>query len=109
MLPEPAREPSGYRSYDGTALDRLRFVKAAQAAGLTLAEVHQVIDVREDDGPPCRHVADLLAAHAVDLDRRIAELHALRGEVGRLLERAPDLDPSACGAAAVCHVIPTPP
>ncbi len=37
VLPEPARQPSGYRSYDDTALDRLRFVRAAQAAGLTLA------------------------------------------------------------------------
>lgn len=107
VLPEPARQPSGYRSYDDAALDRLRFVRAAQAAGLTLAEVRRVIDVREDAGPPCRHVTDLLAAHAADLDRRIAELTALRDEVHRLLERAPGLDPVACGAAAVCHVIPT--
>lgn len=65
-----------------------------------------MIDVREDAGPPCRHVTDLLSAHAVDLDRRIAELTALRDEVHRLLKRAPGLDAGACGAEAVCHVIP---
>ena len=107
VLPEPARGPSGYRDYDDQALARLQFVKAAQAAGLTLAEIRQVIAVREDSGPPCRHVADLLDAHAADLDRRIIELTALRAEVRRLRDRADRLDPAACDDAAVCHVIPT--
>ncbi|RZU30689.1 heavy metal-responsive transcriptional regulator [Blastococcus saxobsidens] len=107
VLPEPARRPSGYRDYDEQALARLRFVKAAQAAGLTLAEIRQVVTVRENSGPPCRHVADLLDAHAADLDRRIAELTALRAEVRRLRQRADRLDPAACDDAVVCHVIPT--
>lgn len=107
VLPAPARRPSGYRDYDEAALARLRFVKAAQAAGLTLAEVRQVVAVREHSGPPCRHVAALLDAHAADLDRRIAELTALRGEVRRLRDRADRLDPADCDDGAVCHVIPT--
>lgn len=107
VLPAPARRPSGYRDYDDGALARLRFVKAAQAAGLTLAEIRQVVAVREHGGPPCRHVTALLDAHAADLDRRIAELTALRGEVRRLRDRAEGLDSAACDAAAVCHVIPT--
>lgn len=107
VLPAPQRRPSGYRDYDAAALARLRFVKAAQAAGLTLAEIRQVVAVREDSGPPCRHVADLLDAHAADLDRRIAELTALRAEVRRLRDRADRLDPATCDDAAVCHVIPT--
>jgi len=41
VLPEPARTPAGYRDYDPAALDRLAFVRAAQAAGLTLAEVRR--------------------------------------------------------------------
>jgi DNA-binding transcriptional MerR regulator len=107
VLPEPERQPSGYRDYDESALARLRFVRAAQAAGLTLAEIRQVIDVREQTGPPCRHVAELLDAHAADLDRRIDQLTALRDEVRHLRHRADRLDPASCAAAAVCHVIPT--
>lgn len=107
LLPEPNRTPSGYRDYDAGVLDLLAFVKAAQAAGLTLAEIREIVHVREAHGPPCGHVAALLDAHAADLDRRIAELTALRGEVGRLRVRACGLDPAACGDAAVCHVIPT--
>ncbi|NIH69319.1 heavy metal-responsive transcriptional regulator [Modestobacter marinus] len=106
VLPEPERQPSGYRDYDDSALARLRFVKAAQAAGLTLAEIRQVIAVRDLSGPPCRHVTDLLDTHAADLDRRIAELSALREEVRRLRDRANGLDPDHCDDMAVCHVIP---
>jgi len=107
LLPEPDRTPSGYRDYDPAVLDRLAFVKAAQAAGLTLAEIREVVAVREAKGPPCEHVVGLLDAHDVDLDRRIRELTALRKEVQRLRARARCLDPAACGDAAVCHVIPT--
>lgn len=107
VLPEPERRPSGYRDYDDTALSRLRFVKAAQAAGLTLAEIREVMAIRDISGPPCEHVVELLDAHAADLDRRIAELAALRDDAQRLRDRAATLDPGHCSAAVVCQVIPT--
>jgi MerR family copper efflux transcriptional regulator len=107
LLPEPDRTPSGYRDYDPQVLDLLAFVRAAQAAGLTLAEIREIVHVRQTQGPPCGHVAALLDAHAADLGRRIAELTALRGEVRRLRDRARALDPAACGDSAICHVIPT--
>lgn len=106
VLPAPARMPSGYRDYDETALARLRFVKAAQAAGLTLAEIVQVVAVRDATGPPCGHVVEVLDRHAADLDARIGELRATRAEVQRLRERAEGLDPADCAADGVCHVIP---
>lgn len=107
LLPEPDRTTSGYRDYEPAVLDRLAFVKGAQAAGLTLAEIREVVAVREAQGPPCEHVVGLLDAHALDLERAIVELTALRDEVQRLRSRARHLDPSVCGDATVCHVIPT--
>ncbi len=107
VLAEPARSPSGYRDYDQTALARLRFVKGAQAAGLTLAEIAQILAVRAAQGPPCTHVVALLDRHAVDLDRRITELASARDDVERLRERAAGLDPADCAADGICHVIPT--
>ena len=107
VLPEPARTPSGYREYDETALLRLRFIKGAQAAGLTLAEIVQIVAVREAQGPPCAHVVALLDRHAVDLDLRIAELVVARDDVERLRERATELDPADCAPDGVWQVIPT--
>jgi len=105
VLPQPERTCSGYRDHDDTALVRLRFVRAAQSAGLTLAEIRQVIAVRETQGAPCAHVTALLDRHAAELDARIDELAATRAEVQRLRERARALDPTACGDDAVCHVL----
>ncbi len=107
VLPKPARNSSGYRDYDETALARLRFIKGAQAAGLRLAEIVQIVAVREAQGPPCAHVVALLDRHAADLNLRIAELVSARDVVGRLRKRAAELDPADCAADGICHVIPT--
>ena len=88
LLPEPLRGSSGYRDYDASALPRLRFIRSAQACGLTLAEIRQVIAVRDDGGSPCEHVTGLLDAHAVELDKRITDLTQLREEISRLQARA---------------------
>ncbi|MEV7527641.1 heavy metal-responsive transcriptional regulator [Agrococcus lahaulensis] len=107
VLPAPTRQASGYRAYDHGAVDRIAFVKAAQAAGLTLAQIRDVISARDSSGAPCQHVAALLEQHAVELQRRISELTALLTQVRRLGQRANTLDPAQCDPALVCHVIPT--
>jgi MerR family transcriptional regulator, copper efflux regulator len=105
ILTPPARTPSGYRTYDPSALGRLEFVRAAQAVGLTLGEIRQVIAFRDNGQAPCAHVTDLLQRHAADLDRRIRELQQLRWELRQLAERASTLDPEHCPPERVCHII----
>ena len=105
ILAPPARTAAGYRSYDQAALGRLGFVRAAQAVGLTLGEIRQVIAFRDQGQAPCAHVTDLLQRHAADLDRRIGELQQLRGELRQLAERATALDPEQCPPERVCHII----
>ena len=105
ILTPPARTPSGYRSYDPSALGRLGFVRAAQAVGLTLGEIRQIIAFRDNGQAPCAHVTDLLQRRTAELDARIAELHQLRGELRQLAERAATLDPDQCPPERVCHII----
>jgi MerR family copper efflux transcriptional regulator len=105
ILTPPARTASGYRSYDRTALARLGFVRAAQAVGLTLGEIRQIIAFRDNGQSPCAHVTELLQRHAADLDVRIRELQQLRGELRQLAERAATLDPEHCLPEQVCHII----
>src|SRR5580693_8679021 len=47
LLPRPARAPSGYRDYGPAILERLAFIRHAQAAGLTLEHIRQVLDIRD--------------------------------------------------------------
>jgi MerR family transcriptional regulator, copper efflux regulator len=105
VLTPPTRTPSGYRDYDHAALGRLAFVRAAQAVGLTLGEIRQVVAFRDDGQTPCEHVAALLQRRAAEVDARVAELQQLRGELDRLARRAATLDPQQCPPERVCHVI----
>ena len=41
LLPAPARTTAGYRDYDPAILERLAFIRHAQAAGLTLDAIRQ--------------------------------------------------------------------
>ena len=105
VLPEPARTPSGYRDYDDSALDRLRFIASAQAAGLTLTEIREVIGIRDDGSAPCQHVAALLDAKSAAVARQISELRRLQGELDRLRNRAAKVDPADCAPGSVCEVL----
>ena len=105
LLPAPSRTPAGYRSYDQDAVTRLRFVRSAQALGLSLAEIADVLRIRDHHGPPCSYVAELLDTHISALDTRINRLTALRDELRA--RRPPDAepDPSRCRPDQVCYLV----
>lgn len=105
LLPEPDRTASGYRDYDPSVVDRLRFIRAGQAVGLTLRELSQVLDIRDRGEAPCWHVAELLDDKISDVDQRISDLRALRSELVGLREHADELDPAECPPQSVCEIL----
>ena len=105
LVDAPARSGSGYRDYDAAVLDRLGFIRAAQAIGLSLGEIRSIVALRDDGQVPCGHVLGLLRARAEDIRRTIRELRVLQSELDRLVERAEDLDPADCDPQRVCHLI----
>ena len=105
VLPEPDRGPSGYRSYDDEAVERLRFVRDAQATGLTLAEISSVLELKDAGSGSCQHTTALLERHLGELDQQIERLQEARSELLRLSMRAQGLDPSACTDPNRCQVI----
>ncbi|MCI4658481.1 heavy metal-responsive transcriptional regulator [Cryobacterium zhongshanensis] len=105
LLDPAEREGNGYRRYDDAALSRLRFIRSAQTAGLTLTEIGSIITVREAGEVPCGHVSDLLAAKLADVHRHQQELALLETELRHLIEASQSLDPNNCEAGSVCHVI----
>jgi MerR family mercuric resistance operon transcriptional regulator len=82
LLPEPARPPGEIRRYGPSDLQRLRFIRRAQAAGFTLEEIGELIALdRTDDRARVRALA---AERVAALDARIAELQASRAALERL-------------------------
>ncbi|RUT31013.1 MerR family transcriptional regulator [Arsenicitalea aurantiaca] len=88
LLRTPAPGP-GYRHYDAEDLRRLRFIRSAQTAGFTLAEIAELIalDARSDR-PRAREIA---RSRIAVLDEKIAELTAARAALTHLAD--------ACGAS----------
>jgi len=77
LLPRSRRTSGGFREYDGAAVDRVRFIKQAQAHGLTLREIRDLVSHQSDAGRTrCRHVRDLLARKLMQMEARRQELDA---------------------------------
>ena len=107
LLPPPQRTPAGYRAYDASVLQRLVFIRAAQAVGLSLPEIREVIAIRDGGTAPCSHVVGLLERRRAAVRARIRELQRLEQELTQLAERGARLDPAECDPAGICRVIPS--
>ena len=88
LLPAPRRSAAGYRLYQDEDASRVRFVRRAQAMGLTLEDIRELLRVRSLKTPDqCRKVATRLKARVLDVDQKIAELRAFREELSISLRR----------------------
>ena len=105
LLDEPERTASGYREYAGDAVQRLRFIRDAQATGLTLAEISSVLELKSVGERSCAHTTALIEAHVDAIDVQIAQLRSARDELAALLKRAQGLDPASCTDPNRCQVI----
>jgi len=78
MLPKPDRSAANYRLYSPEAVRRVRFIKKAQALGLTLEETKQILDLKDHGREPCRKVAELGEKHLLEIDAHLTRLRAYR-------------------------------
>ena len=98
LLPAPARNPAGYRTYDEAAVGRLRFIKGAQRVGLRLREILELLQVADRGQCPCGHTETLLRQRLAEVDTELDRLGALRAGLARLLDTHPQ---AACPDPAV--------
>jgi DNA-binding transcriptional MerR regulator len=89
LLPPPRRSPSGYRLYDDASTERIEFVRRAQALGLRLREIRELLEVSDNGTCPCGHTVELVRARMSEVDAEIDRLTALRADLGRMLAAPP--------------------
>jgi MerR family mercuric resistance operon transcriptional regulator len=102
LLVPDARSKSDYRVYGGAALERLRFIRAAQATGFTLEDIAALLELRDDAAPGgsrCRsEVRSMIARRLADTGAKMDDLERVRAV---LLE-----SDAACGASkGACPVM----
>ncbi|QIS18186.1 heavy metal-responsive transcriptional regulator [Nocardia terpenica] len=105
LLVEPQRTSAGYRDYPPATVNRVLFIRAAQTAGLRLAEIADVLAIRDSGSAPCAHVRALVDTHLAEVRARLADLRRTERELRRLSERAAAQDPAACTDAEICAIL----
>ena len=96
LLAEPDRN-GGVRRYDEADVSRLRFIRAAQTGGFTLAEIGELLalDATEDRA----RARELANKRIAEIDERIAALQSARKSLRRLA------DECAEGGGGRCPII----
>jgi DNA-binding transcriptional MerR regulator len=105
LLPEPERADNNYRQYTPEAAERLRFIVSARSLGFTLVDIGQFLAARDAGTLPCKRVLDSFDQRILDIDRRIADLLALRDTLTRIQRDGADLpDDKQCDQQFVCYL-----
>ncbi len=85
LIPEPDRTASGYRSYPHETVNRVRFIKRAQAVGFSLADVETLLHLDSGQPTDCGAARELALRKAIELEQRIREMSAMRDALGRFV------------------------
>jgi DNA-binding transcriptional MerR regulator len=90
LLRPSERTSAGYRLYDDEAADRLRFIKEAQRMGLRLADIKELLEIRDHGRCPCGHTETLVTRRLAEVEAEIAQLKSLRRHLLDLQHRNND-------------------
>ncbi|GGO91703.1 MerR family transcriptional regulator [Stakelama pacifica] len=99
LLPKPPRTGGNYRAYGAAELGRLSFIRRARDLGFPLDQVRALLSLSDDRGRDCATVDALARDHLTEVERKIADLTALRRELAALI--------TSCGGGTVadCRII----
>jgi len=105
VLPDPVRAPNGYRSYDDGVVTRLRFIREAQTAGLSLTEIQWILDLKDEGESTCGHTIEFLESHLDNVETQLNELERTRDQLQEMIMSARRLDPATCNNPDRCQTI----
>ncbi len=99
VLPVPARQANGRRSYTGADARRLGFIRHARELGFDLGNVRVLLALQEQPEASCEDASRIAQAQLAEVESRITRLWALREELVLMM--------SGCGRGVVaeCRVI----
>jgi MerR family mercuric resistance operon transcriptional regulator len=83
LVPQPVRGLASYRRYGNGHVDRIRFIRRAQALGFSLEEIATLLEL--EDGTDRRSIRRIAAARLDETRRRIADLKRIEHLLEHLL------------------------
>jgi len=90
LLPGVRRRAGGRRVYGADEIERIHFIQRLKKLGLSLAEIkglNAIYGIAGSTEAMLTRLDQLLEGHDAEVESRIAELEALRGEIGQYRQR----------------------
>jgi MerR family mercuric resistance operon transcriptional regulator len=100
LLPKPPRLASGYRIFPDTAVRRVQFIKRAQELGFSLAEIRELLSLRENADAGAQDMRERARAKITDIEQKIRRLRAMKSVLNALAESCP-----GCGPLSDCPIL----
>ena len=99
LLLKPARTSSNYRDYGQDELGRLSFIRRSRDLGFSLDQVRALLGLSDDRSCDCAGIDRIASQHLVEVDRKIADLRALRRELKAVIDSCDG------GTVAECRIV----
>jgi MerR family transcriptional regulator, copper efflux regulator len=96
LVQRSKRTSSNYRTYSDNDVHALRFVRAARDLGFSLKQIGELLSLWRDRRRPSRKVKALVMQHLADLERRIAEMQAMKATLQYLAQHCHGDDRPEC-------------
>jgi len=84
LLTPATRSDGNYRQYDSGSLERLRFIRAAQATGFSIEDIRELLSLTHSDEAPCDDVLSLMNNRLAEVRQRLKKLR----HIERILSRS---------------------
>lgn len=94
LLPAPPRTEGNQRRYGKDEVDRLNFIRHARELGFEVNDIRELLAMSAEPQASCHQADSIARNHLAEIDRRIASLKALRGELARMIDE--------CGHGRIC-------
>ena len=101
LLPQAERTASGRRIYRDEDTRRLTFIRQSRNLGFPLDTVRELLTLADDANQSCEAIDRIARVHLAEIDRKIADLSALRSELARVIGSCSQ------GTVADCKIIET--
>lgn len=95
LLPAPSRTEGKQRRYGAAEAMRLNFIRHARELGFEIEAIRELLELSGSPDRPCAEADAIARRHMEAVERRIAQLTALRAELARMIDE--------CGHGEMCE------
>ncbi len=103
LLRAPARTASGYRAYEETDLQSVRFIKRAQELGFTLREIRDLARIHDSMSAGSetweQEMVDIARQRLQSIEEKLASLQAMKAQLDAFVAQADGREILVCPAS----------